>query len=335
MSKTKKILTGIFLIVIVAMLIKYISATDFTVMLDYMAQAPSLIPLLILVSFLGHFTGTVAWKLVLREESDKVSLSELFFFRLICENLTIFNPTTIIAGDGLKGVFLSKKKISPDVNMASVLLSRVLLIVTAILLVVASIVYLVVSTTGLHIPTLAVPLLVIVSVVVMVGLLYLLLHKNLYLYKLVKRLQQTYLRRWLSDEMLAQIAAINKSLCDFYRGSKWRLTGAFVLSLLHWVCGALEFYLILKFFGMPVSLIDAVVIEMGVIGFKAAGSMIPGQIGVEEYGNKVMLNIAGIVGNEIWLIVSLLRRGRQMFWLLVTAPASIVIYKRYKVQVGR
>jgi len=334
MSKTKKIVTGIFLLVIVAMLVKYVAATDFTVMLDYMAAAPSLIPLLILVSFLGHLTGTIAWKLVLGEESTKVSLGELFFFRLICENLTIFNPTTIIAGDGLKGVFLSKKQISPDVNMASVLLSRVLLIVTAVLLVVISMIYLVVTTAGLSVPTLVVPLLVLVSIAIMVGLLYLLLHKDLYLHRLVSRLQHTYLGRWLSDDLLLRIADINGSLRDFYRGYKWRLSGAFVLSLLHWVCGALEFYLILKFFDMPISIIDAVVIEMGVIGFKAAGSMIPGQIGVEEYGNKVMLNIAGIVGNEIWLIVSLLRRGRQMFWLLVTAPASIIMYKRYKVQVS-
>ena len=82
---------------------------------------------------------------------------------------------------------------------------------------------------------------------------------------------------------------------------------------------------------MPVSILDAVVIEMGVLGFKAAGSMVPGQIGVEEYGNKVMLNLAGILSNEIWLTVSLLRRGRQVFWLLVTAPASIILYRKYKV----
>ncbi len=43
--------------------------------------------------------------------------------------------------------------------------------------------------------------------------------------------------------------------------------------------------------------------------FKAAGAIVPGQIGVEEYGNKVMLDVIGIVSNEIWLVVTLIRRG--------------------------
>ena len=56
---------------------------------------------------------------------------------------------------------------------------------------------------------------------------------------------------------------------------------------------------------------------MGVILFKTIGSVVPGQLGIEEYGNKVMLDAIGIKSNEVWLVVSLMRRARQLFWVLV------------------
>lgn len=64
---------------------------------------------------------------------------------------------------------------------------------------------------------------------------------------------------------------------------------------------------------------------MGVIVFKTVGAIVPGQIGVEEYGNKVMLDAIGIVSNEIWLVVTLMRRGRQLFWLLVAGIFLLII----------
>jgi len=54
---------------------------------------------------------------------------------------------------------------------------------------------------------------------------------------------------------------------------------------------------------------------MGVIFFKTIGAVVPGQIGIEEYGNKVMLETIGVQSNEIWLVVTLMRRARQLFWL--------------------
>jgi hypothetical protein len=79
---------------------------------------------------------------------------------------------------------------------------------------------------------------------------------------------------------------------------------------------------------MEVSFIDAVSVEMGVIIFKSLGTIIPGQLGVEEYGNKVLLDVIGINSNEIWLIVSLVRRSRQLFWLAMAGVFLIIITKK-------
>lgn len=330
MSNKKKIGIAMFLVLVGVILVKYVSATDFSLMAEYLVAAPAVIPVLVAVSLAGHMAGTIAWRMVMAEEADKVSISELFFFRLICENLAVFNPTNVIAGDGLKGVFLDRKQVSTQANVASVLLSRVLLIVAAIILIVSSVVYLA-ATAIVELPFVGIGLLLVLSLGFVISLLSFLLHKDLYLHRLASRLHHTRLGKWISTKRVAHVKDINEQLCLFYRRHKVKLSGALLMSILHWVCGALEFYFILRFFDMPVSILDAIVIEMGVLGFKAAGSMVPGQIGVEEYGNKVMLNLAGILSNEIWLTVSLLRRGRQVFWLLVTAPASIILYRKYKV----
>ncbi len=63
-----------------------------------------------------------------------------------------------------------------------------------------------------------------------------------------------------------------------------------------------------------------IVIYLGVVFFKAAGAFIPGQIGAEEYGNKMMLLAIGIPDAEIW--ISILRRARQLVWIAF----GIVVY---------
>jgi len=265
------------------------------------------------------------------EESNRVSLVELFFIRLVCENLTIFNPTNIIAGDGLKGVFLKKNGITYQTAFTSVLLSRILLIVSAILLMIIAMVYLFVKVTGGMISGPSLVMFIVLGLIFSVGMILILVSPKMYLVALTNKLGKTWIGKWIAPKRKEEIREINHNLVNYYRSSKLRLLGALFFSGMHWVFGALEIYIILVFFGVEISAIDALAIEMGVIGFKTMASIIPGQIGVEEYANKVMLGLVGIVSNEIWLIVSLLRRLRQLFWLGLSAVTSVFLYKKYKI----
>ena len=74
---------------------------------------------------------------------------------------------------------------------------------------------------------------------------------------------------------------------------------------------------------------------MGVSLFKTIGMIVPAQIGVEEYGNKVMLDVIGVVSNEIWLVVTLMRRGRQLFWLLIAGIFTMIISKKSNIKLHR
>ena len=99
--------------------------------------------------------------------------------------------------------------------------------------------------------------------------------------------------------------------------------------MVHWIFGAMEFFVIFTTLGLDVTVMSAIAVEMGVGVFKTLGSVIPGQLGIEEYGNKVMLDLIGVQSNEVWLAASLMRRGRQLFWLAVAGIASLVVYRRH------
>ncbi len=71
--------------------------------------------------------------------------------------------------------------------------------------------------------------------------------------------------------------------------------------MVHWVFGAMEFFVIFTTLGLNVTVMGAIAVEMGVGVFKTLGSVIPGQLGIEEYGNKVMLDLIGVQSNEVWL----------------------------------
>ena len=69
---------------------------------------------------------------------------------------------------------------------------------------------------------------------------------------------------------------------------------------------------------------------MGVIIFKSAGAFVPGQLGVEELGNKMMLQIIGIATGSVWISTSILRRARQLFWITVGFILYLLIKKDHK-----
>jgi hypothetical protein len=75
-------------------------------------------------------------------------------------------------------------------------------------------------------------------------------------------------------------------------------------------------------------MLQALTVDMGVVLFKSAGAFIPGQLGIEEYGNKIMLLVIGVPGAGIWITASILRRARQLFWILFGVVLYFVFFKK-------
>lgn len=325
LKKYKPQLIGVLLIIVLILVGKFISTVDFEQLSNYLTQMPEMFVGVLVVSFSAYLSATIAWHLLMGEARKKVRFVDLFMIKHVGEMLTIFNPTGIIAGEGIKAIYLQKRGIDSRHGLSSIIMLRILTMLSGIFLTVISGVYLILVKLGDSSKLLY----IIIAVALIVFLSYLLtvflLNPKLYFGRMVEKLQKKKGWSFLTDKIVASSYEINKISSDFFAANKIRFTSSFILCITHWIFGALEFYIILRILGLNPSLIDVVAVEMGIIFFKTIGAIIPGQIGIEEYGNKVMLDAIGVQSNEVWLVATLMRRGRQVFWLAVAGIFMLFI----------
>lgn len=314
-QKYKTIIKWGLLILVLAFVGQFVWSSDLEVIGGYLKKMPFTFLGVVGLSFFAYLSATIAWRLCMGDDGAKTGILQLFMIRHVGEMLSVFNPTSVIAGETLKAHYLAKNGVDNKRSISSILLSRILIILSALLLIILSALYLVLGVVG---DNQGLPIIVL-ALIVVGGFGYLLarflLHSKLYLHKVVVRLQKRFGDKYISDKLITSVQEINQEAHIFYSNNKVKFFWAFMLSVLHWILGAAEFYLILKVLGLDISVINAVAIEMGVILFKTIGAIVPGQVGVEEYANKVMLEAVGIAGNEVWLVVSIMRRARQLFWV--------------------
>jgi putative membrane protein len=107
---------------------------------------------------------------------------------------------------------------------------------------------------------------------------------------------------------------LDRSLSDFYKNHRGRLTLSLLFHFGGWVVGSLEVYLILHFMGISVSLITALVIEAFAAAIKFAAFLIPAGLGALEGGNMAVFAAFGL-GVGVGLSVTLVRRVRELTWV--------------------
>ena len=250
------------LILVIGFITQFIVNTDLSVIKLYLSQMPLTFVGILILSFLAYLCATWAWRLCLGDDEQKTSLIRLFVIRHVGEMLSVFNPTSIIAGEALKAHFLSKNGVSNASCISSILVSRILIILSAILLSLFSALYLLINmSTGIaNISLLG------IGVVVIGGFGYLLarflLHSKLYLYTFVNALQARFGEKFITNDFCNDAKKINSSAQLFYSNNKSKFYAAFFLSILHWIFGAAEFYIILKAININLSPINAIAIEM-------------------------------------------------------------------------
>lgn len=281
---------------------------------------------LILVTFIAYFMVSIAWKQSFLKKPSNISITQFFIIRLIGESLAQINPTNVIAGETLKAVILKKMGVPYKDSIVSLTISRFLIILSGVSMILIGIViffdYLdVLGSKG--------------SIIIIIAGIFALLLSLLYLFHTGKGifiLPIYILNKFFQgsnkiSSIIGKLTEIDSELIEFYRTKKLNFLSAFTLSFLHRVAGAMEFYVILYFLGIDISILACIAVEVGVAAFKSLGSFVPGQIGFEEYGNKMMLEFVNVSGSEVWITVSILKRARQLFWIAAGIIAFYFIMK--------
>jgi putative membrane protein len=126
-------------------------------------------------------------------------------------------------------------------------------------------------------------------------------------------------RDW--SELMSQANAIDAAVHGTYR--RRRAAGwSFLLSLIGWLVGTGEVYLILVLLNSPVSWRDALLLESLGQAIRGAGFAIPGSLGVQEGGYLLLAPLAGLPSN-VALALSLAKRARE---LLLGLPGLLYLH---------
>ena len=176
--------------------------------------------------------------------------------------------------------------------------------------------------------------LVLILLASMIGLLitvaiYLLVSRKMYLNKFVVGLSK--ILKWnVLDKLVHQVSEINLAIVAFYRMYKPALLIGLTLFTIHWILGALEFYVILYLLDVPIRLVDTLFLEFGTSFIRSLVAFVPGQIGIEEYSNKYFLGAVHIKDEGVWVTVSIVRRLRQLFWIGLSLIYYLMFIKANK-----
>ncbi len=307
----------------------FVSQSNLTGIADQLGKINFRFFYLIVVTFTAYTMVSVAWYLSFYEKPKGTSIWDLFVIRLIGESLAQINPTNIIAGETLKAVLLRRRGVSYKTGIVSLTISRFIIMISAVSLILIGI-YIFFDSLNLGGKSYTV-IGIVVIISFLMAILIALLNSGKGIFVIFRKMFAFLGNRIKLLEKLkttaAYIGEVDRELVHFYRKKRGSFLLAFVLSFLHWVAGGVEFYIILKLLNLEVPLIACIGMEVGVMVFKAMGAFIPGQIGVEEYANKLMLELVNVSVGGIWITVSILRRARQLFWILAGFIAFFIIIR--------
>lgn len=326
-----KIFKVVILIIVLLCLGFFVQATDWHLAAQSLQDFGYRFVYLILITGFAYLLATIGWKYCLGEDAKKVKLTDLFIIRHLGEMLSIINPASVIGGEAFKVYLLQQKGLENAKIIASVLVSRVLMAITQLLLFFATLFIVGIPGDIFFVRPAMLPnpdwemMLFVISLSTL--LLYFIISK-----RPKKQLRQNKIFAFLDKKL--NIRHVFSEFKLFFQKDKKAVFFSALFFTLHWIAGSMEIYFILKVLGVNTSITSVLFVDMGIIIFKSAGAFVPGQIGVEEFGNKVMLDLIGVSDMDIWFTLSVLRRCRQLFWILFGLAIYLLYYKKIKAVPG-
>ena len=282
---------------------------------------------LLLITLAAYMAATMGWKYCLGIKAQNIGIAYLFVIRHIGEMVSIINPASVVAGEAVKVYLLQNTEIDKPQVISSVLISRIMMAVTQVLLFFVTLAYVFYTDHGFFQRLPKVAFWVLATLVFLPFIVWALAESS-YVKDIFRRSKLRLKMQHLAERF--QLMQIYTGFSTFFKTNKKRLLYCTLLFTLHWIIGSLEVYFILKFLGIKAGILQVIFVDMGIILFKSAGAFVPGQIGVEELGNKVMLELIGIPDAEVWITVSVLRRSRQVFWIVCGMLFYFVYTLKYK-----
>ena len=270
--------------------------------------------LVLAVFFSAFLLDTASWQLMLPSvRCDMPWLYRLWKVRMVGEALNVIVPAGTLGGEPVKAVMLKKSwGIGYREGGASLIMTKTVNLLSLLVFAAVGFLFLLASPAfGPEFRLLPGAGLLALSIGV-IGFF------AVQRWRLASRLS-----RWVSKlslgsglaALLHHIEAVDELFVAFYRDRAGRFAAAFALAFANWLLGALELYVIAWFLGSPLNWAEAWLVEALAQLVRAGAFFIPGALGASEAA--MVLVFAALTGRpELGLTIALVRRGRELVWIL-------------------
>jgi len=284
--------------------------------------------LVIAWGLVSHVVKTWAWRIALRNEKHRVSFARMLGLRLASEAVGQLGGLGQVFGEGLR-VSLLGPAMPLTSGITSVTLDRAFFIISGAIV---SIVGLLAVLIVLPVPhTLA--LYAGLFVFTLLGVILLSALAVSKRWPVFSGTAQTlgrirYFSGWI-ERKRSLIQSVEDSLLDFYHDTPGPFWASFALNLACHAAAVFEVFLILWLMGAKVSLFGALAIEALTKLVNAVGTFNPGNLGIYEAGNMLIVKMFGLTG-AAGLTLAFIRRLRALFWAAIGALCLFMFAKPRK-----
>ena len=130
------------------------------------------------------------------------------------------------------------------------------------------------------------------------------------MFEVSTRIAGGLLRSQRIADLAGRAASVDAAVVEVYKGGA-RLWRSGIIRLAGWMMGTGEIWLTLYFFGQPISLTDAFILESLSAGVRAVSFMVPGALGILEASFIVFGPMFGLPP-QTSLMISLVKRVREL-----------------------
>jgi putative membrane protein len=322
MTRTAGWLLSAGVLLFVGMLV----SQDLPAILAMLAHAGWGLLLVTLFHLLPLLLDAWAIRVLFEPKSGRNAYRDSLLARWVGESANSLMPAGQIGGPVLMARHLAQRGMRMDEAAAVITISTTLQTFAQIVFALIGIILLGAQASHFAYPVLRTSALIASAfLAVQVGGFYLIQRRGLFskLMRAVRRFSGN--RDW--SQRVAQAQAIDLAVERTYRRNA-AVTASFLLSLIGWIVGTGEVFLIAWFLGAPVSWRDALLLESLGQAIRGAGFAIPGALGVQEGGYFLLAPLAGLPPDAA-LALSLAKRARE---LLLGLPG--LLYLRVATRIG-
>ena len=252
--------------------------------------------------------SALSWR-DLYPRTNTLGAGVMVLFRWIRESINGLLPVGGVGGDFVV-VRLSYLEGVPGAPAAAAMVVDLTLgVITQLVFVMAGLALLVARSTAPTVLTIAWSVLAgLALMMVAVAIFLKLQHRGMF--EVSARIAGGLLRSKRVQELTGRAASVDAAVVAVY-GDRPRLWRSGLFRLAGWMAGTGEIWLTLYFFGQPISLTDAFILESLSAGVRAIAFMIPGALGILE-GSFVVFGPLFGLPPQTSLMISLAKRVREL-----------------------